>query len=50
MHSLLEGGTDREAVLARFVSELSIQDEHMLQQLLFGNGSRAEDDRPGGRS
>jgi predicted transcriptional regulator len=50
MHSLLEGGTDREAVLARFVSELSIQDEHMLQQLLFGNGSCAEDDRPGGRS
>ncbi|MEU9451126.1 BlaI/MecI/CopY family transcriptional regulator [Streptomyces sp. NPDC048277] len=34
MHSLLEGGADREAVLARFVSELSAQDEHLLHQLL----------------
>ncbi|SHM49280.1 Predicted transcriptional regulator [Streptomyces yunnanensis] len=38
MHSLLEGGSDREAVLARFVSELSAQDEHLLQQLLSGPG------------
>ncbi|ANZ20446.1 BlaI/MecI/CopY family transcriptional regulator [Streptomyces noursei] len=38
MHSLLEGGSDREAVLARFVSELSAQDEHLLQQLLTGHG------------
>ncbi|MFI2200236.1 BlaI/MecI/CopY family transcriptional regulator [Streptomyces sp. NPDC020192] len=34
MKSLLEGGSDREAVLARFVSELSEQDEQLLQQLL----------------
>jgi predicted transcriptional regulator len=37
MHSLLEGGSDREAVLARFVSELSAQDEHVLHQLLSGH-------------
>ncbi|MET9089518.1 BlaI/MecI/CopY family transcriptional regulator [Streptomyces sp. NPDC004237] len=37
MHTLLEGGSDREAVLARFVSELSAQDEHVLQQLLSGH-------------
>ncbi|MGW4568403.1 BlaI/MecI/CopY family transcriptional regulator [Streptomyces sp. NPDC004561] len=37
MHSLLEGGSDREAVLARFVSELSAQDEHLLHQLLAGH-------------
>ena len=42
MHSLLEGGSDREAVLARFVSELSAQDEYMLHQLLSGDGPRAE--------
>ncbi|OIJ65342.1 BlaI/MecI/CopY family transcriptional regulator [Streptomyces mangrovisoli] len=38
MHSLLVGGSDREAVLARFVSELSEQDEQVLQQLLSGHG------------
>ncbi|MGW3133370.1 BlaI/MecI/CopY family transcriptional regulator [Streptomyces sp. NPDC001076] len=37
MHSLLTGGSDRQAVLARFVSELSEQDEHLLQQLLSGH-------------
>ncbi|MEW2160961.1 BlaI/MecI/CopY family transcriptional regulator [Streptomyces sp. NPDC007189] len=37
MHSLLEGGSDREAVLARFVSELSAHDEHLLHQLLSGH-------------
>ncbi|MFK0295251.1 BlaI/MecI/CopY family transcriptional regulator [Streptomyces sp. NPDC090442] len=37
MRSLLEGGSDREAVLARFVSELSEQDEQLLHQLLSGN-------------
>ncbi|MEU2338497.1 BlaI/MecI/CopY family transcriptional regulator [Streptomyces sp. NPDC006654] len=36
MHSLLVGGSDREAVLARFVSELSERDEHLLHQLLSG--------------
>lgn len=34
MRSLLEHGSDREAVLARFVSELSEQDEQLLHQLL----------------
>lgn len=36
MHSLLEHGTDRGAVLARFVSDLSAQDERLLQRLLAG--------------
>ncbi|CAM5278603.1 hypothetical protein SXANM310S_03069 [Streptomyces xanthochromogenes] len=36
MRSVLEEGSDREAVLARFVSELSAQDEELLQQLLSG--------------
>ncbi len=36
MRSLLEHGSDREAVLARFVSELSEQDEQLLQRLLSG--------------
>ncbi|MFG2131846.1 BlaI/MecI/CopY family transcriptional regulator [Streptomyces sp. NPDC048751] len=49
MRSLLEGGSDREAVLARFVSELSEQDEHVLHQLLSGH-ARAEDDHSGGRA
>ncbi|MER5796217.1 BlaI/MecI/CopY family transcriptional regulator [Streptomyces sp. NPDC001980] len=34
MHTLLERGSDREAVLSRFVSELSEQDEQLLQRLL----------------
>ncbi|KUN57909.1 CopY family transcriptional regulator [Streptomyces canus] len=50
MRSLLEGGSDREAVLARFVSELSEQDEHVLHQLLSGHDARAEDDHSGGRA
>ncbi|MEU8964703.1 MULTISPECIES: BlaI/MecI/CopY family transcriptional regulator [unclassified Streptomyces] len=37
MRSVLEEGSDREAVLARFVSELSAQDEELLQQLLSGH-------------
>jgi len=36
MRSLLEHGTDREAVLTRFVSELSEEDEQLLQRLLSG--------------
>lgn len=36
MKSLLEGGSDREAVLTRFVSELSDEDEQLLHQLLSG--------------
>ncbi|MET7730274.1 BlaI/MecI/CopY family transcriptional regulator [Streptomyces sp. NPDC005402] len=50
MRSLLEGGSDREAVLARFVSELSEQDEHVLHQLLSGHDVRAEGDHSGGRA
>jgi predicted transcriptional regulator len=37
MRTLLEHGSDREAVLARFVSELSEQDEQVLQRLLAGH-------------
>ncbi|WP_338783100.1 BlaI/MecI/CopY family transcriptional regulator [Streptomyces sp. DG1A-41] len=42
MRTLLEHGSDREAVLARFVSELSEQDEQVLHRLLAGH---AHDDR-----
>ncbi|MGW3361163.1 BlaI/MecI/CopY family transcriptional regulator [Streptomyces bungoensis] len=49
MHSLLEGGSDREAVLARFVSELSARDEQMLHQLLSGDGRSAEDEHSRGK-
>ncbi|MEU8690209.1 BlaI/MecI/CopY family transcriptional regulator [Streptomyces sp. NPDC048665] len=42
MKSLLEGGSDREAVLTRFVSELSARDERLLQYLLSG-----PEDHPG---
>ncbi|MEV6483744.1 BlaI/MecI/CopY family transcriptional regulator [Streptomyces sp. NPDC051576] len=37
MRSLLEHGTDREAVLTRFVSELSEKDEQLLHRLLSGH-------------
>lgn len=36
MHSLLDEGGDRAAVLARFVSDLSAEDERLLEQLLRG--------------
>ena len=36
MHSLLDEGGDRAAVLARFVSDLSTEDERLLEQLLHG--------------
>ncbi|MET7605448.1 BlaI/MecI/CopY family transcriptional regulator [Streptomyces avermitilis] len=51
MHSLLKGGSDRQAVLARFVSELSEQDEHLLHQLLSGHDDILPDSRrsPGKR-
>ncbi|MFD8388535.1 BlaI/MecI/CopY family transcriptional regulator [Streptomyces sp. NPDC059680] len=42
MRSLLEEGSDREAVLTRFVSELSAQDEQLLHQLLSGQDTRDE--------
>ncbi|MFI1164724.1 BlaI/MecI/CopY family transcriptional regulator [Streptomyces sp. NPDC020801] len=47
MRSLLEEGSDREAVLTRLVSELSAQDERLLHQLLSGHD--AGDERSGGR-
>ncbi|MFJ9539163.1 BlaI/MecI/CopY family transcriptional regulator [Streptomyces sp. NPDC101225] len=37
MHSLLDKGGDRAAVLARFVSDLSVEDEQLLEQLLHGD-------------
>jgi predicted transcriptional regulator len=40
MHTLLERGSDREAVLARFVSELSQEDEQLLQRLLSAHDGR----------
>ncbi|GHD87164.1 BlaI/MecI/CopY family transcriptional regulator [Streptomyces naganishii] len=42
MRSLLEEGSDREAVLTRFVSELSAQDEQLLHQLLAAHEARGE--------
>ncbi|MFI6465960.1 BlaI/MecI/CopY family transcriptional regulator [Streptomyces sp. NPDC050528] len=45
MRSLLEHGTDREAVLTRFVSELSAQDEELLQRLLSGHDGPHPDGR-----
>lgn len=50
MRSLLEGGSDREAVLAHFVSELSEQDERVLHQLLPGHDARSGGDCSGGRA
>ncbi len=40
MHTLLERGSDRQAVLTRFVSELSEEDEQLLQRLLSGHDAR----------
>ncbi|WP_377272690.1 BlaI/MecI/CopY family transcriptional regulator [Peterkaempfera sp. SMS 1(5)a] len=40
MFSLLERGSDRQAVLARFVSELTDEDERLLQRLLHGDAER----------
>jgi predicted transcriptional regulator len=37
MRDLMEHGGDRAAVLARFVSELSEEDEQLLEQLLRGH-------------
>lgn len=50
MRTLLERGSDREAVLARFVSELSEQDEQLLHRLLTGDDhtdrATRHDERP----
>jgi predicted transcriptional regulator len=43
MRSLLEQGPDRAAVLSRFVSELSAQDERLLHQLLAEHEATAGD-------
>lgn len=43
MHSLLAEGGDRAAVLARFVSELSAEDERLLEELLRGAGAGRHD-------
>jgi predicted transcriptional regulator len=37
MRALLDKGSDRAAVLARFVSELEAEDEQVLEQLLHGH-------------
>ncbi|MFD3450639.1 BlaI/MecI/CopY family transcriptional regulator [Streptomyces sp. NPDC058691] len=42
MRTLLDAGSDREAVLARFVSDLSQEDEQMLQRLLAGGQAHDE--------
>ncbi|MFJ8007771.1 BlaI/MecI/CopY family transcriptional regulator [Streptomyces fagopyri] len=49
MRSLLEGGADREAVLTRFVSELSEQDEELLHNLLSDHDARGGDETSTGR-
>jgi predicted transcriptional regulator len=40
MVSLLDRGSDRKAVLARFVSELTAEDEALMQGLLRGDEGR----------
>ncbi|MFG2787263.1 BlaI/MecI/CopY family transcriptional regulator [Streptomyces sp. NPDC048419] len=37
MHALLDEGGDRGAVPARFVSDLSAEDERMLERMLHGD-------------
>ncbi|MFE9765011.1 BlaI/MecI/CopY family transcriptional regulator [Streptomyces sp. NPDC005808] len=46
MHGLLERGSDREAVLTRFVNELSQQDEQLLHRLLGGQDAGRDGDGP----
>jgi predicted transcriptional regulator len=40
MASLLDRGSDRQAVLTRFVAELTDEDEALVQQLLRGEAER----------
>ncbi|MEU1630466.1 BlaI/MecI/CopY family transcriptional regulator [Streptomyces sp. NPDC020096] len=49
MRSLLDRGPDRAAVLSRFVSELSAQDERLLHRLLAEQG-RLESDHANPRA
>ena len=44
MHGLLERGSDREAVLTRFVNELSPEDEQLLHRLLGEQDAGPGDD------
>lgn len=44
MHGLLERGSDREAVLTRFVNELSPEDEQLLHRLLGEQDAGRSDD------
>ncbi|MEU7061420.1 BlaI/MecI/CopY family transcriptional regulator [Streptomyces sp. NPDC046197] len=44
MRTLLERGSDREAVLTRFVSELSQEDEQLLHRLLAGHDAGHSDE------
>ncbi|MGW4567821.1 BlaI/MecI/CopY family transcriptional regulator [Streptomyces sp. NPDC004561] len=46
MRTLLDRGPDREAVLSRFVSDLSTQDERLLQRLLAGTDGEHPDAAP----
>ncbi|MGW3287059.1 BlaI/MecI/CopY family transcriptional regulator [Streptomyces sp. NPDC001002] len=46
MHTLLERGSDREAVLTRFVDELSEADEQLLHRLLGEQDAGRDDDGP----
>jgi predicted transcriptional regulator len=39
MRGVLDAETDRETVLARFVSELSAEDEHLLRRVLADPGT-----------
>jgi predicted transcriptional regulator len=43
MHTLLRHGSDREAVLSRFVSELSREDEELLHRLLTQSDAEPAD-------
>lgn len=40
MHHELDKDTDRQTVLARFVSDLGPEDERLLRDLLEGGGGR----------
>jgi len=44
MRRLLEGGGDRADILARFVSDLSPDDERLLTELLTGDQAVGDQD------
>jgi predicted transcriptional regulator len=47
LSQLLDRSADRDAVLSRFVADLSARDEELLRSLLGGEDSAADDDRTG---